>query len=72
MKIKLYTSVTNQIIAELEAGTTPWIRPWKTGNTGGILPKNAVTARRPSATADATGGTRAALAQRPARYIACL
>lgn len=28
MKIDLYETVTNQIIAALEAGTKPWSRPW--------------------------------------------
>ena len=39
----LYQKVTNQIIAELETGAVPWIRPWKGGNDGGIMPINAAT-----------------------------
>jgi N-terminal domain of anti-restriction factor ArdC len=44
MKIAdLYQSVTADIIKDLEAGTAPWTKPWKNGNTGGILPMNAAT-----------------------------
>jgi antirestriction protein ArdC len=46
MKIhQLYADVTANIIKDLEAGTAPWVKPWKNGNTGGILPKNAATNR---------------------------
>src|ERR1700719_2939038 len=46
MKIQqLYADVTANIIRDLEAGTAPWVKPWKNGNTGGILPKNAATKR---------------------------
>jgi antirestriction protein ArdC len=46
MKIAdLYQSVTADIIKDLEAGTAPWTKPWKNGNTGGILPMNAATKR---------------------------
>ncbi len=42
----LFESVTNRIIAELEAGNPPiWIRPWKSTKTGGIMPRNFVTGR---------------------------
>ncbi|MDO8455729.1 MAG: ArdC family protein [Burkholderiaceae bacterium] len=27
----VYQSVTNQIIAALEAGTPPWVCPWQSG-----------------------------------------
>jgi antirestriction protein ArdC len=30
----LYQSVTADIIKDLEAGTAPWTKPWKNGNTG--------------------------------------
>lgn len=48
MKVKdLYESVTNRIIAELEAGTPPWVKPW--GDTRakglGMMPSNLVTGR---------------------------
>src|ERR1700674_1123400 len=46
MKIQqLYADVTANIIKDLEAGTAPWTKPWKNGNRGGILPKNAATNR---------------------------
>ena len=46
MKIAaLYDSVTQSIIKDLEAGVAPWTKPWKNGNTGGILPMNAATKR---------------------------
>jgi antirestriction protein ArdC len=41
----LYESVTNSIIADLESGVAPWVKPWTNGNTGGILPMNAATKR---------------------------
>ena len=41
----LYESVTNSIIADLENGVAPWTKPWKNGNTGGIMPMNAATKR---------------------------
>jgi len=41
----LYETVTNDIIAELETGVAPWVKPWKTICTPGmnLLPANAVT-----------------------------
>jgi antirestriction protein ArdC len=42
---ELYTSVTREIIAPLEAGTVPWTRPWRTGSSLGVLPHNAITGR---------------------------
>ena len=41
----LYQEVTDRIIAELEAGCVPWVRPWTTSNAGLALPRNAATAR---------------------------
>lgn len=40
----LYQSVTNQIIAALEAGTPPWVCPWSHG-AGNALPANLATSR---------------------------
>ena len=40
----LYASVTNQIIAALEAGTPPWVCPWARGY-GSVLPFNLMTKR---------------------------
>jgi len=42
----LYQSVTQRIVAELEAGRVPWVKPW--GSAGGAeagLPRNALTGR---------------------------
>jgi antirestriction protein ArdC len=41
----LYDSVTEGIIADLEKGAVPWFKPWKGGNTGGIVPINAAARR---------------------------
>lgn len=45
----LYEKITNQIVAELEAGVFPWARPWKLsgdlGAAGFALPRNATTER---------------------------
>src|ERR1700730_10105669 len=40
---ELYEKVTNQIIADLEKGVAPWVKPWKGGNSGGIMQINAAT-----------------------------
>jgi antirestriction protein ArdC len=40
----LYQSVTNQIIAALEAGTPPWICPWERSQCS-LLPSNLSTSR---------------------------
>lgn len=43
---QLYQSVTDRILAALESGTAPWVRPWKDGNVrGGAMPHNAITGR---------------------------
>jgi antirestriction protein ArdC len=34
-RIDLYTRVTEQIIAQLEAGTRPWVQPWQAGHAAG-------------------------------------
>ena len=44
MKIAaVYESVTQSIIAELESGAAPWVKPWKGGKRTGIMPMNAAT-----------------------------
>lgn len=44
MKIAaVYRTVTQSIIAELEQGAAPWVKPWKGGGRIGIMPANAVT-----------------------------
>ena len=47
MKVhELYDTVTNRIIAELETGAAPWVKPWKNGPvTSGIMPHNGATHR---------------------------
>ncbi len=42
--IDLYATVTNQIIAALEAGTPPWVCPWSR-TPGGATPSNLTTHR---------------------------
>jgi N-terminal domain of anti-restriction factor ArdC len=44
MKRDLYTEVTARIVAELEAGAPPWIRPWS-ATAGTNTPCNASTNR---------------------------
>lgn len=42
----LYQKVTNDIIKELEAGTIPWVQPWKNNSRHvGIMPVNVATGR---------------------------
>lgn len=40
----LYQDVTDRIIAELETGTAPWVKPWAGGAS--VLPFNASTGKR--------------------------
>ncbi len=42
----LYSDVTDRIIAQLEEGTLPWVRPWDSGTAPLGLPRNAGTGRR--------------------------
>ncbi len=42
----LYAEVTDRIIAELEAGRLPWVRPWDKGYELAGMPCNAGTGRR--------------------------
>jgi antirestriction protein ArdC len=44
MKRDLYAEVSKRIVAELEQGATPWIRPWSV-TAGQNVPQNAVTNR---------------------------
>ncbi|PJI87181.1 DUF1738 domain-containing protein [Sphingomonas koreensis] len=45
-RASLYDEVTRRIIAELEEGRFPWVRPWgRTGGRGPGIPRNALTAR---------------------------
>ena len=42
----LYEVVTQSIIADLENGAPPWLKPWKNGKCVGIMPMNAATGRQ--------------------------
>jgi antirestriction protein ArdC len=44
MKKDLYADVTAKILAELEAGAAPWVRPWS-ATPGQNVPQNAATGR---------------------------
>lgn len=45
-RVSLYDEVTAKIVAELEAGRAPWVRPWGKVSSGGPgLPCNALTGR---------------------------
>ncbi|UZK69588.1 zincin-like metallopeptidase domain-containing protein [Sphingomonas sp. S1-29] len=45
MKRDIYSTVTAQIIADLENGTAPWARPWKGGASPMTMPRNHVSGR---------------------------
>src|SRR6476620_7686468 len=44
IKRDLYTEVTARILAELERGAAPWVKPWS-ATPGQNVPQNAVTNR---------------------------
>src|ERR1700692_2283209 len=44
MKRDLYAEVSSRIVAELERGAAPWIKPWS-ATPGQNVPQNAVTNR---------------------------
>jgi antirestriction protein ArdC len=44
MKRDLYAEVSTRIVAELEAGAAPWVKPWS-ATAGMNTPGNAVTNR---------------------------
>lgn len=44
MSNELYQTVTNTILAELEKGALPWVKPWSSRGDG-VMPRNAVTGR---------------------------
>jgi antirestriction protein ArdC len=48
VRTDFYDDITNKIIAELEAGCVPWVRPWGTAAAKAplALPQNASTGRR--------------------------
>jgi antirestriction protein ArdC len=41
----LYSQITSRIIADLEAGTVPWVQPWAAAAAPLGLPRNAATGR---------------------------
>lgn len=41
----LYQEITDRIIADLERGTVPWVKPWGRAKAGLGLPRNAATGR---------------------------
>ena len=43
---ELYAQVTSTIIKDLERGVATWVKPWKSGAKGGIMPYNAATGRQ--------------------------
>jgi antirestriction protein ArdC len=46
MKADIYQTVTDAIIAQIESGTMPWLKPWKSSTAGdAMLPHNALTGR---------------------------
>ena len=47
-RASLYDEITDQIVAELEAGRVPWVQPWGTAAAKAPLamPKNAATGRQ--------------------------
>jgi len=44
MKTDIYQTVTDAMIAALEAGTAPWVKPWDS-TTGSAMPHNGITGR---------------------------
>lgn len=45
MSTKIYAEVTARIVADLEQGVAPWVKPWSSGMGGKCLPVNASTDR---------------------------
>lgn len=45
MTTDLYATVTASILAQLEAGAAPWVKPWSGRAFGGNMPRNASTGR---------------------------
>ncbi len=38
-----YQRITDAIIEQLEAGTKPWIRPWRGNSRGSLIPRRATS-----------------------------
>jgi antirestriction protein ArdC len=47
-RTSLYQEITDKVIAELEAGSVPWVQPWGTpgAKTSLAMPKNAATGQQ--------------------------
>ena len=45
MSVKIHAEITAAIVAELEQGVAPWVKPWKSGKGGQCMPFNAATNR---------------------------
>ncbi|MDX8457231.1 ArdC family protein [Mesorhizobium humile] len=45
LKGSLYSEITDRIIADLERGCVPWVKPWGSAKASLGLPKNAATGR---------------------------
>lgn len=45
-KKPFHESVAEQLIEQLRAGTAPWQRPWKPGESHSLLPMNPITGKR--------------------------
>lgn len=45
MATDIYQAVTDKIIAQLEAGTASWMKPWTNGATCWELPRNAISGK---------------------------
>ena len=43
-KVDIYQEVTNAIVAQLEEGVAPWVRPWNSADPG--FPTNGASHRR--------------------------
>jgi antirestriction protein ArdC len=37
MRTDVYQKITDRIVAELERGVRPWLKPWSAGNTDGRI-----------------------------------
>jgi len=44
-RVSLYEEITDQIVAELESGTVPWVQPWASSDASLGLPHSAATRR---------------------------
>ena len=45
MSVRIHEEVTDKIVAELERGVAPWVKPWESGPGGDCMPRNAATRR---------------------------